>query len=255
MLHKMIKKAFNVLSRSPMAEPLYYGPKRNKILRSGFLLSDKYKKLMQRNAGDLSHFESFGDDAEITTDNYRFRHSPHIQKQLGSWRWKAMYQYRDQLVPLIFGEGRKGIDLGGAYGPVSKDAVIVDFAKQDIFGRPVKYKYLDEIDLSVDFIYASHTLEHIRELDNLAAQIRRLLKPGGDLIVLVPSWSCVSWRVGNHTNLLHNDHVWTFYLSGTPIHEPINNLFAIDTFLEKYFRVVLKEYTGDNSILLLAKRD
>jgi hypothetical protein len=42
-------------------------------------------------------------------------------------------------------------------------------------------------------------------------------------------------------------------LSGTPINEPIKNLLAIDTFLEKYFEVTLKKYTGDNSILILAK--
>ena len=250
----MLKKILNTLSRYGIAEPFYYGPKRNKHLTSHFLLSPEYKKLMLKNVNDPPFFESSIDDAEKSTSNYRFRHDPHMQKQLGSWRWKAMYQHRRKLVPIIFAENAKGIDLGGAYGPVSKNGVIVDFARNDIFGRPVQYKYLNEIDFQADFIYSSHTLEHIPDLDALATQIKRIVKPGGDIIILVPSYSCTSWRVGIHTNQFHNDHVWTFYLSGTQINETISNLLAIDTFLEKHFKITLKEYTGDNSILLLAKR-
>ena len=156
-------------------------------------------------------------------------------------------------MPIIFKKNSKGLDLGGAYGPVSRDTIIVDFATHDIFGRPVKYKYLEDVNFKADFIYASHTFEHIPDLEKLVTEIKRILKPGGHLIVLVPSYSCISWRVGNHTNYFHNDHVWTFCLSDTPINEPIKNLLAIDTFLEKHFVLTLKEYTGDNSILILAE--
>lgn len=246
-------KLLQVFSRYGISEALYYGPKRNEYLSEKFLLSDEYKKLMLEKASAVAGFDQFLNDAEEATDNYRFRHHTHIQKQLGSWRWKGMYQHREQLVPIIFKKDARVIDLGGAYGPVSKEATIVDFAKQDIFGRAVRYKYLDDIDFTADCIFASHTFEHIPDLDNLAKQIKRILKPGGDLAILVPAYSCVSWRVGNHTNQFHNDHVWTFCLAKTNITEPINNLKAIDSFLEQHFEVYLKAYTGDNSILILAK--
>lgn len=246
-------KVLGALSRTGLSELFFYGRKRRKYLSADYLLSERYKDFVKTDAGATPDFETFLDDAEKATSNYRFRHHPHIQKQLGSWRWKGMYQYREQLVPILFKKGAKGIDLGGAFGPVSKEATIVDFASRDIFGRPVRYKYLDEVDFRADYIFASHTFEHIRELDNLAEQMKRVLKAGGDLVILVPAYSCVSWRVGNHVNLLHNDHVWTFHLAGTKIEEPINNLLAIDTWLEKHFQVYLKTYTGDNSILLLAK--
>jgi len=249
----MLNKFLNRVSKLKIAERLYYRPKRRNFLSPRFLLSDKYKKIIYKNVSDSVLFESFIEDAEKSTSNYQYRHSPHIQKQLGSWRWKGMYQYRDLLVPIIFKKNSKGIDLGGAYGPVSQDTVIVDFARQDIFGRPVKYRYLDDVDFEADFIYASHTFEHIPDLEKLVAQIRRVLKPEGYLIVLVPSYSCVSWRVGIHTNYFHNDHVWTFCLSGTPINESIKNLLEIDTFLEKHFELILKDYTGDNSILIVAR--
>ncbi|NII29549.1 class I SAM-dependent methyltransferase [Pseudoflavitalea sp. X16] len=255
MIQRLIRKTSGRLAKSGLAESLYYGPKRNRYLTRDFILSDEYKKLMLKNAGAPSLFDRFIDDAQESTPNYQFRHSESIQKQLGSWRWKGMYQFREQIAPIIFKENAKGIDLGGAYGPVSRYGVIVDFSKQDIFGRPVQYKYLDDIDFKADFLYASHTLEHIKDLDNLAIQMKRVVKPGGDIVILVPSYSCVSWRVGNHTNRDHNDHVWTFHLLGTPIHEPINSLLAIDTVLEKYFTITLKQYTGDNSILLLAKNN
>jgi hypothetical protein len=251
----MINKFLNILAKIGIAEALYYGPRRRKYLSADFLLSDNYKRIMYRKVDQPFQFEDFVDDAEKSTTNYKYRHSIYLQKQLGSWRWKGMYQFRNLMLPIIFKENSKGIDLGGAYGPVSPNAIIVDFAKQDIFGKPVQYKYLEEVDFQVDFIYTSHTFEHIPDLEKLVTQIRRILKPGGYLIVLVPSYSCVDWRVGNHTNLYHNDHVWTFYLSGTEINEPINNLLAIDTFLEKHFDVTLKKYTGDNSILIIARRN
>ena len=249
----MVKKILNKVSKLEIAERLFYRPRRMDFLSPGFLLSDKYKKMIYRNVPDPILFEDFIDDAEKSTANYQYRHSAHIQKQLGSWRWKGMYQYRNSLVPIIFRKNSRGVDLGGAYGPVSQDTVIVDFAKQDIFGRPVEYKYLEDVDFRADFLYASHTFEHIPDLEKLVTEIKRVLKPDGYLIVLVPSYSCVSWRVGIHTNYFHNDHVWTFCLTGTPIDEPIKNLLAIDTFLEKHFELTLKEYTGDNSILILAK--
>jgi SAM-dependent methyltransferase len=241
-----------LLEKMGMAEAIYFRHRRKKMLTAEYILSNEYEALMKKNA-DADSYDRYIDDAENSTENYQFRHHPFLQKQLGSWRWKAMYQYRKELAPIIFNKKLTGIDLGGAYGPVAQHTVIVDFEKSDIFGREVKYRTLNEIDFQADYLFSSHTLEHIQDLDELARQIRRILKPGGIIISLVPSYSCISWRVGNHTNKFHNDHVWTFYLSGTPISEPINNLLAIDQFMEKYFTLTLKKYTGDNSILLMAR--
>src|SRR4249920_922871 len=121
MLKNLEDRVLNKFSRMPIAEKIYYGPKRNKYLTRKFLLSDEYKSLMLRWVEDVRRFDDFIDDADQSTRNYQYRHSPHIQKQLGSWRWKAMYQYRETLVPIIFADQARGIDLGGAYGPVNKN--------------------------------------------------------------------------------------------------------------------------------------
>jgi len=43
---------------------------------------------------------------------------------------------------------------------------------------------------SVDAVYSSHTLEHVRNLEHLLREIIRVLKPGGIAHIVVPHFSC-----------------------------------------------------------------
>lgn len=53
---------------------------------------------------------------------------------------------------------------------------------------------------SFDLIYASHILEHIRYLQRLKAELYRILRPGGNLVTIVPHYlSDDAW--GNPTHV------------------------------------------------------
>ncbi|NBG65880.1 methyltransferase domain-containing protein [Acidiluteibacter ferrifornacis] len=229
----------------------YYASKRKELLTKKFISSKAYDELMTSYAN--ADFTSFVDDAEQRTKNFMFRHMKH-HKILGGWRWKGLWQYREQLIPIIFNENIKGIDFGGANGPISLTIPIVDFAKKDSFNRVVKYNSLTELDFLVDFIFSSHTLEHIEDLDLIFSQMNEKLNDEGQLIFLVPAYSCKRWNSGVHINKKFNDHAWTFYLSKNKPDHNFKKLNAFDLSVGRHFDVKVAEYVGDNSIYVLAKK-
>jgi len=240
--------AYQLVYNNPLINK-YYQVKRRKVLTKDFLLSDAYNQIFLKYVEDDSSYKKFLNDAEDKTRNFRYRHYK-IQKILGCWRWKAFWQFRDELIPLFFNPDKTCVDFGGANGPVSFDAVIVDFFNKDIFGRKVIYKSLDEVDFQADCIVSSHTLEHIKDLDSTINKLYDLIKPKGDLILNLPAYSCKRWRSGIHTHKEFNDHAWTFYLKETQLEEDFVNPLAIDQILENNFRIKNKTYVGDNSIFL-----
>lgn len=230
----------------------WYAKKRKEILNRSFLESPKYDEIFLTGVKDRKKFLGFEDDAQNKTSNFMYRHFK-MGRALGSWRWKGVYLNKETILPMIYGKGRKGIDFGGGAGPITTDSTVVDFLDKDIFGRPVKYRTLDKIDFQADFIFSSHTLEHIQDLEPIFKEFVRILKPGGDLILNLPSYTCIRWNVGVHTHNQFNDHKWTFTLAGTTDESKLPSPLAIDVEIEKYFDVYEKKYTGDNSILILAK--
>lgn len=57
-------------------------------------------------------------------------------------------------------------------------------------------------DNQFEVVYASHVLEHVDDLVETMAEIHRILKPNGKLIVRVPHFSCgVSYRDPTHKRL------------------------------------------------------
>jgi len=200
---------------------------------------------------NIDKYLAFKDDAEQETLNYIYRHN-HLNKILGAWRWEPLFLYRKELLPIIFKETNRGIDFGGGAGPISLASTIVDLGSKDIFFRDIIYNRLSEIEFNTDYIFSSHTLEHIKVLPKIMSQFQRILKNGGNLILLLPSYSCHRWRAGNHTNKKYIDHQWTFKLSDTQLEEVIPNILQIDTLVEEYFKVIIKEYSGDNCIFIFA---
>ncbi|MCX6256874.1 MAG: methyltransferase domain-containing protein [Bacteroidia bacterium] len=248
---KLNEIVYQVIFNNPVANA-YYKSKRKSYLTKEFLLSERYDELMLRHVADRKKFLEYINDAEDKPQNFRFRHFK-ANKILGSWRWKGLWKLKNELIPVFFDPEKKGIDFGGAFGPISMQAEIIDFSKKDIFDRPVRFHSLEEVTFKTDFIFSSHTLEHIENLDLIFQQFKGILKPEGIIVLNLPAYSCTRWQSGIHTHKDFNDHRWTFYLEGTKPDPNIKNLLAIDTFAAKYFRIEKKEYAGDNSIILFLK--
>ena len=228
----------------------YYAKKRQETLNIEFLSSDRYDQLMTR-GNNHENFANFTNDAEERTANFIYRHM-RCHKILGCWRWKALWQNKDILLPVLFDKGQVGIDFGGANGPVSLHSITVDFAPVDTFNRKVKYKHLTDVPQQVDYIFSSHTLEHIKDLDAIFSEMRNVLKKDGKLFFHVPAYSCVRWRSGLHTNKAFNDHAWTFHLEEDKMSSEIGNPLAFDSKVAEYFKIESAEYVGDNSIFVIA---
>jgi predicted SAM-dependent methyltransferase len=81
---------------------------------------------------------------------------------------------------------------------------------------------------SFDLIYACHILEHIRELQNLKAELYRILKPGGVLVCVVPHYLSVdAWGNPQHIRAFSKDsfHVGQFWPGD---YEQYMELFEMD---------------------------
>ena len=82
-------------------------------------------------------------------------------------------------------------------------------------GIPAVAGTLDELGLpdgSVDVVWASHVIEHLPDPESFFASVRRVLKPGGVLVALVPSQTSLRARL-NLTDWHHVNppgHLWSF---------------------------------------------
>jgi|SRR5690554_929905 len=225
----------------------YYSKKRKELLNKDFIESNRYDKIMMSKGGSVTSI----DDAESRSPNFRYRHMK-FHKILGAWRWKGLWQNKDLICKYVFDKSKKGIDFGGANGPISLTTTIVDFAKKDSFHRPVMYNNLKDLDFNADFIFSSHTLEHIPNLDDIFKEMKNHLKANAQLFFHVPAYSCSRWRSGIHTNKAFNDHAWTFCLQKDIAKLDFKNLLAIDEKVSEYFNLKSAKYVGDNSIFIIA---
>lgn len=216
-----------------------------------FLRSREYAELMSRHLPvDGSHDLH---EAQNETQNYRFRHHT-VARRLGVFRWRGIQKHLDILLPLLTASGSKVVDFGGAGGPLGLGSEVVDRLDEDAWGRKVKHHSLSELGESVDVVFSSHALEHIPELDDVLRSMQRCLKPGGQLILHVPSFHCERWRAGVHSNARYNDHVWTFGVGRDPLGLACQNYVDIASKVGEFFSLRLAEYCGDDSILVLASK-
>lgn len=249
-------KVRTVALRNPIAQRRA-DAQRRRILTRDFLDSTGYNRLMTR-------YLEWGVDglnsAELQTRNYRWRHVRQA-RVLGAWRWLGVYENSEFLVPLVFGGGQ-GLDFGGARGPISLDVPICDRLETDAFGRPVAYPDLKAVkNRSLDYIFSSHTLEHIPALDGTLQMFSRKLKPGGLLVLLLPAYTCTRWRAGTHTYADEkgaSPHVHTFYLALDPSVPPDlradRAAVPIDVRVRTHFAVEQARLVGDNSIWIVGRR-
>ncbi|MEM1319464.1 MAG: methyltransferase domain-containing protein [Bacteroidota bacterium] len=230
----------------------YFARKRKEVLNKAFLGSKDFDQLFLTKVNNINQYQSYLNDAQDDSANFNYRHR-RVHKILGGWRWKGLWQYKNKILNTLFDPQLQGIDFGGANGPVSLHATIVDFDPVDAFNRPVPYKSLKDVDFKADYIFSSHTLEHISDLDSIFKEMIGVLKPTGRIIFHVPAYTCIRWRSGLHSNRKFNDHAWTFFLSETPFEEGIHNPKYIDEAVARHFEIEEKAYVGDNSIMILGK--
>ena len=211
-------------------------------LLSDFIQSPSYAHVIKAFYTDQDGLDS----AQLATYNFRYRHD--MYRSLGAWRWLGVYENRDLISDLVFDSKRRGLDFGGARGTIGHGADVCDLIPMDAYARKTKYKTLRSIPAGIyDYIWSSHTLEHIDNIDATLAEMLTKLKPGGVLVLHLPSWTCRRWQAGRT-----QEHKHTFCLAVDANRAAgCESLTAIDTLAAKYFDIKQSNYCGDNSIFLV----
>jgi len=203
----------------------------NRYLTKKYLKSKWCEYLMRKHLDENSDLFHLADHP--VSKSFTFRHFNMIH--INSWRWLCNWRYRDFLMELVFSD-KKGIDFGGALGTIGGNTVIVDNVSRHL--------KIDDIDNnSLDYIFTSHTLEHISNLAETLIKLYNKLKKGGIIYIVVPSYTCKRWRVD-----AMNSHVWNFSLEDnifTRIDEKVKNAG---------FKINKAEYTWDDSIVIFGEK-
>jgi SAM-dependent methyltransferase len=120
----------------------------------------------------------------------------------------------------LVSEGR-GADLGcGPFKLSVPNAIGVDpGGYEGIENKPALEWLKDQSDASLDWVFSSHYLEHEPQHAAVLAQVNRVLKPGGSLLVYLPDKRLYKDANGNDPNGDHVNH-WT---PGLFVDEVIDN--------------------------------
>jgi SAM-dependent methyltransferase len=218
-----------------------------------FIESKKYSYLMSRFYSEEDGLMS----AELRTKNFYYRH--HIKNEiLGAWRWLGLLENKEWLCALVFDESKRGLDFGGARGPISSTVDICDRLARDLFGNPTPYRSLDEVeDNSFDYIWSSHTLEHIDEIAPVLDSFRQKLRRDGVVVLHLPSYTCVRWRSTIHRYsdaAGDSSHKHTFCLAEDRNKtEGLDAVTEIDTLAGNHLDLISARMCGDNSIFMILK--
>jgi len=251
--HRISAKARRSLADNPLTRAVAMRRHR-RILTREYITSTAYSDLMMR------HYDPSIDgpeSAERLTSNFRFRHFEK-NRILGAWRWLGALEHRDLIATSVFDEQLGGLDLGGARGPISPAVEICDRLERDVFGRRVRYREIAEIDDgTLDYIWTSHTLEHIPGLEAFLASLSAKLASGGQLFAMVPAWTCQRWRAGVHSyadSAGTSPHLYTFALEGDDGASGMDPVVRIDSVIGRSLRVEAATMAGDNSIFVVARK-
>lgn len=203
-----------------------------KYVTEKYLRSKEYEELMETFLDDTSDRFNLGEDLDIGK-SYGFRHNN--MQMIYCWKWLCIYQYRELFMEYVFSD-KIGIDFGGDNGPVGGNTKIVD-----IRGGHATIDDIEEN--SLDYIFTSHCLEHIPNLDETLIKLRSKLKDDGIMLGVVPCYKCVRWR-----HAWFNDHRWTFSLEDdewTRFDKKI---------LKAGFKIKKMEYCWENAIFMLCEK-
>lgn len=212
-----------------------------KLKGKKFLESTKYTEWMIKYR--MKNEYKIG-SARICSKN--FMHRMGNEYGLGAWRHWGTYENRELILKYTHNPNLKGIDFGGALGPISPYADIVDIVRRTNYGLTIKTPNLSiYADNSIDYIWSSHALEHTDNMVKILYKMKDILKPNGTILFLLPAYTCRRWRP-----LVTNTHKYIFCLSDDDA-----TSISIDKLLETIgFSIKKIYYCGDNSIFIHAKK-
>ena len=168
-------------------------------------------------------------------------HEEWVFSVIGAWRWHLVDRHGERIKELV----TKGysIDFGGAAAPVGYGAVVVDY----LMPAPDGPRSLLDVPPDADCIFCSHTLEHFVDTAGAVASMFDKLKPGGHVVIQVPSW---------RKQMLNAAH-WDFHEADFCLEWESNapgSVIRLDTLLEsRGFVIELKDDWHDN-VMVIARR-
>ncbi len=173
---------------------------------------------------------------DIIKTQYKTRHEN--WRDIGAWRWKGIMENYKLVAKYVYDEDKVGIDFGGSDGPIGGCTKIIDIKE---------HNSLDDVsDNSLDYIFSSHTLEHIKDIIYELEIMYCKLKKDGKIIFHVPSYKKRVWRAGTSPR-----HHHTFKLSETDDFEAVE----IDEVLKAIgFDLTIAEYCGDWGIFIFGEK-
>ncbi|PHD74980.1 hypothetical protein COF64_13910 [Bacillus sp. AFS043905] len=115
--------------------------------------------------------------------------------------------FSESLVKIDIGCGRKKQDgfIGIDNSPYSMADYIIDLNKD----------HLPFEDNTVDYVYSSHCLEHLSNLEHILSEIYRVCKPNAQIFITVPYYN-TSLNLANiyhNNNIAFNEHTFRFFSS------------------------------------------
>ncbi len=153
---------------------------------------------------------------------------------------KTRRTWGPEILSLLTG---KGIDIGCGPDPIVPDVdrFDVDQGDANMITRFVHEQY--------DFVFSSHTLEHMHDPYAALREWFALVKPGGHLILLVPDEDL--YEQGHFPSIFNRDHKWTFTLSKARSWSPrsVNVLEMVRSVPADVVSVTLQDQRYDRRLL------
>lgn len=92
---------------------------------------------------------------------------------------------------------------------IDGSSVFIERLKTENKFNNIRYIYslfeefdVEDVSLKYDFVFCNYVLEHVFDSVAVLKQIKKILKPGGSLIVVVPNANALSRRIAQQMNLV-----------------------------------------------------
>lgn len=164
-------------------------------------------------------------------------------------RWEDFSTLFDGLMTKIgrFRKSGKLLDVGAGVGCLVASALRYGFSAQGIEvskwaarfareekGLPIRTGLLEDAEFGPDYfdvVVINHVLEHVDDPKGMLAEVRRILKPGGMLVIGVPNIGSIMAHLkgGRWASLRPEEHIWHF----TPV--TLKHLVRESFFKELWF--------------------
>jgi ubiquinone/menaquinone biosynthesis C-methylase UbiE len=131
-------------------------------------------------------------------EDERYKYQGHILNILASINWRGK-----KVLEIGTGVGtdaRKIIGYGGIYTGINVDqgSAVMTGKALEVFSLPGAVKQcsatsMDFNDLSFDAVYSFGVLHHIPDVESAISEIRRVLKPGGELLIMLYNKTSINY--------------------------------------------------------------